>query len=83
MGNQGGQAGQKPIVVKIQRPLSDPAGPWMIYDQGRSFVGLLAADDVPRGLRRAMRSDCRAFFLAELSPGAAPVVLGRVPDEDW
>jgi hypothetical protein len=55
---------QKPIIVKVQRPLSNLANdpPWLIYDQYRSINEFIAIRDVPSSVVKAMGNAAKVYF---------------------
>jgi hypothetical protein len=55
---------QKPIIVKVQRPLSSSANdpPWLVSDQTRAINEFVAVNDVPSSVVKAMGTAAKAYF---------------------
>jgi len=70
------------VVIKLQRPLSDPDAAWLAYDRGRSLSVLIAQEKVPAAAKRAMRDQPKGYFNARVD-GAQIVIGARVPDQPW
>lgn len=67
-------------IVKVQRPLNDPSGPWLVYDQTRMHRELI--EKPPEALVRALGSDPKGYFAA-LWKGDRWVIGERVKDRAW
>lgn len=72
-----------PEIVKIQRPITPPDGPWLVYDGHRARRQLVEPADVPPHVKVAMGDAHRAYFKATWSPPGGWVFTKRVADQDW
>lgn len=71
----------KPFVVKIQRALSHPGGPALVYDRARSFTFQVPWAEVKRFFDK---DDLKVFALARFKPDRTLSFLeGTVDDPGW
>ena len=69
-------------TVKVQRPLNDPSGPWLIYGKGRAHMTQLDEANVPTWLKESMGKAVKAYFRASWTKDGWE--LGeRVADQNW
>lgn len=69
-------------IVKIQRPMQPPDGPWLVYDQRRKMMQTMPQSALPPKVIRAMGDDLKGYFNATCGGGA--LVIGhRVAEQDW
>jgi hypothetical protein len=61
------------MIVKIQRPLSDPAAPFLIYPKGQGWMATVPQSELPNAVIKALLKAPKAYFHAEL--------LGLDPDQ--
>lgn len=75
------------FIVKIQKPIASnhPEAIWLIYNQDRSVHALLAERDVPRTLKRDMRSSHKAFYYAVAAPHQPGdlEIKRKAPWQEW
>ena len=70
-------------IVKVQRPLMPPDGPWMIYGKGRKHQTLTPADAIPKHVKDAMGTDYKGYFKGAWSSVVGWGLSERVKDQDW
>lgn len=70
-------------IVKVQRPLNDPDGPWLIYDRAEKHVEHRISAIVSRYTREKMGDAHKAYFKAAWSSVVGWGLSDRVPDQDW
>lgn len=71
----------KPFVVKIQRALSHPGGPALVYDQRRRFTIQVPWKDVERLFRK---QDLKVYAMATVDRDGVLQLEGDiVPDPGW
>jgi hypothetical protein len=71
-------------IVKVQRPISDPNGPLLVYAKGHANMKTM--DRFPARVWIAMEADVKAYFEAEWSPEGSPEgwkIGKRVENQDW
>lgn len=68
------------VVVKVLRPLDDPAAPWMVYDSGRRHLQLL--DPPSAEIAGAVGASPKAYFDA-IWTGDRFVLGRRIKDQAW
>jgi hypothetical protein len=54
-------------VVKVQRPLSPPDAPWLIYDNKMRHVEHRHPSLIPHHVHKVMASSPKAYFSADWS----------------
>jgi len=67
------------MIVKIQRPISPPDGPYLLYNKDRSFMQQMPQT---QWLNDLMDKDLKRYFNATRERGTIRI-LERVPDQDW
>jgi len=70
-------------IVKVQRPLSPPDGPWLIYDRAEKHVDHVDARTIPKHIRDAMGCDHKAFFKGAWSSVVGWGLSQRVKEQGW
>jgi hypothetical protein len=70
-------------IVKVQRPVFDAAGPWLIYDSSRKHVVEMPAHAVRADVKDAMGADYKAYFNATWSSTVGWGIGERVGDQTW
>lgn len=76
------------MIVKVQRPLSPPDGPWLVYDESREWMLYLPPDDVPPEVKRTMETQVKAYFEAATTHKngmhSREIAFGKkMPTQDW
>lgn len=72
------------MIVKVQKPLSDPTAPLLIHDRMRSINLLVAQSDVPLRIRSALTTTPKLFFDVMPADNAAGLVFGNaISDPGW
>jgi hypothetical protein len=80
--SDGADGGAIRAVVKVQRPITDRRGPWLVYDQARQHVALVLGDELPLAVRNGMALADKAYFHALWTDGRW--VFGeRTRDRAW
>lgn len=70
-------------IIKVQRPLNDPNGPWLIHDKNRKHPEVRRPELVTRYLQERMGTDQKAFFMGAWSSVVGWAINDRVEDQDW
>ena len=71
------------MIVKVQRPLSDPTAMWLVYGEGKGFLTLLHRGVIPEKVREAVsKGQGRAYFGATVQ-GKAITFGGQAADQPW
>lgn len=68
------------VVVKVQRPMVPPDGPWLVYD--RANLHVVSLPTIPHGVRSQMGDDFKAYFHALWADGRWHIG-NRVKSEGW
>lgn len=50
-------------IVKVQRPISPPDAPWLIYDRDRKHVDTVDPRLIPQYIHDQMEDDHKAYFI--------------------
>jgi arabinogalactan endo-1,4-beta-galactosidase len=66
-------------IVKVQRPVSPPRGPWLIYGEGRKHIRYFEPCE---RMCAVMGDDFKAYFEAELIDDEWRTGK-RVENQDW
>jgi hypothetical protein len=69
-------------IFKVQRPLGQADGPWLIYTRDREAMWTIDAEDVPDSVRKAMAKDHKAYF-AGVYAGDTIALNRRVEEQPW
>ena len=72
-----------PEIVKIQRCLEPPDGPWMVYDQHRQRRQYIDPSDVPAHVKVAMGEAHKGYFRATWTPPGGWTITKKVADQNW
>jgi hypothetical protein len=64
------------MIVKVQRPLFPPDGPWFVRNKNRT-INIMLSEGVPE-----IGNDLKAYFRADYTNGKLKLIE-RVPDEPW
>jgi hypothetical protein len=71
-------------IVKVQRPLNPPEGPWLVYGQGKQNMRMVPDAKVPGSVRAAMKGHAKAYFRATWDRARGMWIVGeRVTPQDW
>lgn len=72
-------------IFKLQRPMSSdlPNPPWLAYSEHRRNTRMIAADQVPAHVKKAMGDAPKAYFEAEMHPLGGINFKNRVEDQPW
>lgn len=66
-------------IVKVQRPVMPPSGPWLVYDQRRKNMQQFEPDI---GTKNKMGDDYKGYFRANFTHGKWHIG-DRVKDQSW
>lgn len=69
------------MIVKVQRPVTPPDAPLLVYDRTRTYLATLEQAGQPELLQRLGR-DLKGYFAAAVIDGRL-VVRQRVPAQPW
>ena len=70
------------MIVKIQKPVIPWNGPFLIYDEKRTFSSQLYPNRLPRAVKKSLRKKWKAYFRAEIQ-GNTLALFEEVPPQPW
>lgn len=70
-------------VVKIQRPIIPPDGPWLVYDRRKKHVQEFAESRVPIFVKAALGDDLKGYFRGAWYAVDGWLFGERVEDQEW
>jgi hypothetical protein len=70
-------------IVKLQRPVSPPNGPWLAYAQGSQKMRMISADRLPTHVIEQMFGINKAFFEGTFDFENGWTFGRRVEMQDW
>lgn len=70
------------MIIKLQRPISQPTGPWLAYSEDRAWVFSLSPSLIPFDAQAAIGDAYKGYFEAEMVVGRLKIGR-RVADQEW
>lgn len=55
------------MIVKVQKPLNVPDGPWLVYGENREHMEHYREQDLPEHVRKTLITRPKAYFEATRS----------------
>lgn len=71
------------IQVKVQRCLSPVDGPWLIYDERKTFVAQVPSEAGGQKMNDIVDGADRAYFEAVVENDGSITLTQRIDDQPW
>lgn len=71
------------MIVKLQRPMFPPNGPWMAYDKKHKFEAFIDPSKIEKRVLDLMGDAPKGYFEAELRSDGQLEILRKVADGAW
>lgn len=69
-------------IVKIQRPVQPPNGPWLIYNEGQTVYMMLPPSSVPDDVKQLMGTEYK-IYAEGFVVGDSLTVGKKVGEQPW